>query len=285
MHDMQIMSTPHLAITLHTMQADPPDTTAVPTSSPPLSPFRPRAGLTHEGVHLRRATVAPQNLQIHLSLPYADLGGSPASWSVHPSTTVREAKVAIASGSAGYGRWEAEAMRLIYRGRLLKDDEVLEGIFHGVDEPTVHVVARPLSPQMSTSSLPAVPVPTPTPTPTRQPSSTSADAVALTDTIHYLLFTCREHLCAILGRPPLAWENTYPAPVISRPEAREAILSVVRAYAGDDWAAVIASEEGLEQTWEDLGREIITEEVSGYWISLVGREYATAGDVAPIELE
>jgi hypothetical protein len=75
---------------------------------------------------------------------------------------------------------------------------------------------------------------------------------------------------------------------VSRAEAYEAILTVVRAYAGDDWTTALqgdGNQKALEGAWLALGSESMTAEVGTLWRTLVGREYGRNGDVAQIELE
>jgi hypothetical protein len=220
---------------------------------------------------------------------------------------VRDAKAAIAAGAAG-ARWEPAGIRLIWRGRLLRDDEVLGAVLAGFEEPKVHVVARPVTPserpqpqwetpqQERAQAQAFVPV-TDSDSLAEQIARNAstlvrwnppASATPLADTVHYLMFAAREHMCVIVGRPVLAWEETDPKPTVSRAEAYEAILTVVRAHAGDQWADALQADgdkAAIERAYVAIGRDIAMAEVKYLWRALVGREYGEKGATTQVEFE
>jgi hypothetical protein len=115
---------------------------------------------------------------------------------------------------------------------------------------------------------------------------------ALQDSLHYLYFMARHHLCHLLDAPSLAWEDTIPPPVVRQAVAREAVMSVVKGVA----QARLAREEGWEDwegsfdetaTVEALDREGMETEMRGLWSSAVGRSWAdgSAGEAVSVELE
>lgn len=287
-------------------EASAPDPSAVGASSPPITPFRHPQPLTaadndHDRLRLRRQ-LSPSTISLHIKTPYAELGATqPISWDVPASLSVGAAKDALADGSAGYGTWEREGMRLICRGRMLDDFEVLGRALPRGETPTLHLVARPSKSSAPPPSITEIPAPTsstpsnnneaaPTsasataPSPAPQPSAT---ATALADTIHYLLFAAREHLCALLGTQNLAWEDMYPAPTVERREAREAVASVLRSLApGAGWEAVLEGDDGdLESVWTSLTHKGMLAEVESLWKSATGRLFAAEGDSTAVEFD
>lgn len=130
-------------------------------------------------------------------------------------------------------------------------------------------------------------------------SDSSVNSLALSDSIHYLLFTSRHHLFSLLGLEPLKWENTVPPPVVSQSEAREAVLSVVKAYAAhrdtteegwDNWELAFAedSDDGLKRVWDETGqRHGIEREINDLWSCLLNRNWSNrdVGEKAEVEIE
>ena len=115
---------------------------------------------------------------------------------------------------------------------------------------------------------------------------------ALQDSLHYLFFMARHHLCHLLDAPPLAWDDTIPPPVVPQAVAREAVKSVVKGVA----LARATREEGWEawdrafdptETVEDLKRGELEGEMLALWASAVGRpwEDGSAGEQVCVELE
>jgi hypothetical protein len=115
---------------------------------------------------------------------------------------------------------------------------------------------------------------------------------ALVDTIHYLLFMARYHLCRLTDVVPLEWHDTVPPPTIEHSVAKEAIMSVVATYAEqfqnrqegwEDWQKVFAEEGDLSTTEiSDLEAD-----VRSLWVQATGRTWkdGPAGETAPVEME
>lgn len=273
-------------------EASAPDPSAVGASSPPLTPFRHPQPLTaadgEDRLRLRRK-LSPSMISLHIKTPYAELGAStPISWEVPTTMSVGAAKDALADGSAGFGAWERDGMRLICRGRMLEDFEILGRALPKGETPTLHLVARPQKNAVPSppASLPAV---SDAPTRTASPPATqpSATAAALADTVHYLLFAAREHLCALLGQPNIAWDDMHPAPTVERRVAREAVASVLRSMApGSGWEAVLEGDDGdLRAVWTGLGEKGVRSEIESLWKTATGRPYAAEGDSTPVEFD
>ena len=114
---------------------------------------------------------------------------------------------------------------------------------------------------------------------------------ALQDSLHYLYFMARHHLCHLLDATPLAWYDTFPPPVIEQAVAREAVMSVVKGVA----QARLDREEGWEG-WEGAfaetttvqsERQVMETELRGLWSSAAGRSWedGPTGEHVSVELE
>jgi hypothetical protein len=116
--------------------------------------------------------------------------------------------------------------------------------------------------------------------------------VALHDSLHYLFFLARHHLCCLLGSVPLAWQDTYPPPIIEQATARQAVMSVLNGVA----QTRSSREEGWEN-WRGAFEEMATlektewsateSEIRALWSSLVGRPWKDGyeGERVSVELE
>jgi len=123
--------------------------------------------------------------------------------------------------------------------------------------------------------------------------------MALRDSIHYLLFTARHHLCHLISAPVLRWEEMVPPPTIEQAKAREAVMTVVRVFAEQQrdreegwerWESAFEGDDlaGLTQQWVNLGgREVIEQEVRELWASRIGRIWKDGeeGETVTIEFE
>ncbi|BEJ12384.1 hypothetical protein CspHIS471_0208440 [Cutaneotrichosporon sp. HIS471] len=269
------------------MNTDPRDPTR--PASPPLP--SPRAAPT-DGLR-PRSLPSRATLRIHIQTPFADQGQHHNhAWDAPQSMTVAEAKDAIASGLAGYGRWERDGLRLVWRGRILRDQDALGTVLTDA-APTLHLVARPIARRPTHITLPPPIQATPTETKTSSPTRSSPDTAALADCVHYLLFATREHLCALIGAEALEWAKTYPAPTVSRDTAKAAVVSVIRPYAESGswvgWEAAFAADASdwpaLQSMWKALGRDTVTAEIRILWKTGTGREFASAGETADVALD
>lgn len=286
------------------------------SSPPPLPTFRhPQAeGLRQRHVHsplhpppalpptAAESQPAPQDmLRLHIQTPYADLGSTHThTWDAPHGMTVREAKDVIATGQAGYGRWERDGLRLVWRGRILRDEDKLGAVLTDA-APTLHLVARPITPPVPVraapkASAPAVhstPLPATTPAAPVPSSTSTPSAVALADCVHYLLFSTREHLTTLIGAPVIRWNETHPAPTVPRSTAKAAVLSVIRPYAESGgwkgWEEAFAADAddvaALQKLWTTLGRDAVTAEIRHLWKSATGREFSSDGEAADVELD
>ena len=123
------------------------------------------------------------------------------------------------------------------------------------------------------------------------PPSTRA-TVALQDSLHYLYFMARHHLCHLLNIPPLAWYDTVPPPVVEQAIARQAVMSVIKGVAQtrmtreegwEDWEGAFAETSAVEGS----DRTSSETEVRALWSSLVGRSWndGQEGEQVSVELE
>lgn len=238
------------------------------------------------------------------------------------SKTVAQLKDDCARGDFGE-KFEREGMRLVWHGRIVRDQETLGEVVGKGSEPshvhTFHLVAKRIPSGLARpgfSRTPTAWAPSPSPsTPDhavpnditslwlaeaapqpQQPLSFGAnDATyqALLDSTHYLLFTARYHLFCLLGRPPLKWDETVPAPVIPQETAKQAVLSAVKLFADEkgwqDWDRAFELDEPAqrERVWTKLGREGVHGEIKGLWWSRVGRAWLdkSSGEVVPVEID
>ncbi|WVQ78569.1 hypothetical protein IAT38_000655 [Cryptococcus sp. DSM 104549] len=268
------------------------------------------------------STANPNSMRIRIQTPYGDSEVESAKrkegWAVSRGKTVGELKDELGRGGLeGAGVWEREGMRMVYHGRIVRDHERLDDVVGKTQtsDPahvyTFHLVARrfPTTPlanivttnpidnlvaqatlhaasaaagasaQVSTAEASGQP---------GEPEFTSANSLALSDSIHYLLFTARHHLFCLLGKPPLRWDEMVPPPVLGMDEAREAVMGVVRAfgeYRGDaeegwerwEWAFEGDGDEGLKGFWERLGgRKGVEREIGVMWSGIVGKGWDDA---------
>lgn len=144
------------------------------------------------------------------------------------------------------------------------------------------IPSRSTTPPAPESSTPNVPL----------PAATTRATTALHDSLHYLFFIARHHLCQFLDAPLLAWHDTVPPPVVEQAVAQEAVSSVIRGVAQprlsreegwEDW-------EGLFETVDSLtakAREHNESEARALWSSRVGRSWkdGDAGETVDVELE
>lgn len=136
-----------------------------------------------------------------------------------------------------------------------------------------HPILPPIIPQeqQPITTIPSTPQPLP---PARGRAS-----VALQDSLHYLYFIARHHLCLLLDSPPLGWHDTVPPPVVDQSTARLAVMTVVRGVA----QTRMSREEGWEE-WErafDSAEAILVEDrvgseriMKGIWASASGRAWS-----------
>ncbi|KAL1411023.1 hypothetical protein Q8F55_001968 [Vanrija albida] len=282
------------------MQGEPPG--PIQAAPPPLAPYQAQPAATDSG--LRHRQPRPRK-QLNIVIPTAEHGGEtpPAvlsgGVSVPLTLTIRELKDGIANGAAGYGLWVRNDLRLVYHGRILKDDDAMIGNVLNVnsERPTIHLVARPVAAGRLSIVALAESVVAPPATAAlaggpaaRQASGVSPAATALTDCAHYLLFVAREHLCALLSKPTLQWELTTPPPLVPRETARDAVVSVLHAYTrqlGEGCVGVLAYESAhlAHVLWLHDGEAEIIRRVERSWRFHTGRDFSPSGEVLAIELD
>lgn len=123
--------------------ADPSGSSVPPPSSPSLSTFRrhqpastgeaadPFPGLTglrrrhsqHQNQH--RPTAAADTILVDVRSPWSDLAsGRPEGWLMSRSKTVAQLKDDCAKGDFGE-KFEREGLRLVWHGRIVRDNETL----------------------------------------------------------------------------------------------------------------------------------------------------------------
>ncbi|WWC60877.1 uncharacterized protein I303_103453 [Kwoniella dejecticola CBS 10117] len=298
-------------------------------NDPSESSLRHRTPYAHpDGPHdgAQRSNFNPAlsagHVRISIQTPFGDLGGSRSrrkeGWPLPLTKTVSSIKEDLISGRLeGAGTWEKEGMRIVYHGRIIRDQETLQEIIGKVDPDQVyvlHLVARripvtplptsgiihqnlsefPLPPQTSTNSTISF-LPTPT-TPTMSAVASTSNSLALADTMHYLLFTSRYHLFSLLGMTPLKWDEMMPKPLMTQSSAREAIMSVVRVFAEDrqsreegweNWqdAFVGDDEIDLKKVWDDLKREGTEREIKSLWATATGRNMAEGNESVQVQID
>ncbi|ORY28318.1 hypothetical protein BCR39DRAFT_535499 [Naematelia encephala] len=313
------------------MQADhphPSDSSPLPTPSSPTLPtyhrHHPHRPTAPDVIDLdplpalRRRITQPQQppaedtMRINIATPFADSGESSSrrkdGFAVPRSMRCMDLKDELGLGQFGDGmeRWEREGMRVVWQGRIVRDEERLGDVVKdsraSAQVHTFHLVARRIATQSrpsmsaaqsyrSTAAPPSAQVET---TPSFVLSSntpTTATISALADTVHYLLFTARHHLCHLLSIPPLAWDATTPKPVVGQSKAQQAVMSVVRTFSEarqgslEGWEA--AFENDAEDIWNKLGRAGIEAEVRELWMNNVGRIWNEGedGEVVTVELD
>lgn len=124
------------------------------------------------------------------------------------------------------------------------------------------------------------------------PTPHSRNSIALQDSLHYLYFIARHHLCCLLGAKPLDWYDAVPPPVVSQSTAQDAVKSVIRGVAEPR----AASEEGWEG-WEGVFENIVVDvsasrsevehEIKGLLTGRLGRPWMDneSGNRITVELE
>ena len=124
------------------------------------------------------------------------------------------------------------------------------------------------------------------------PAARGRASVALQDSLHYLYFIARHHLCLLLDSRPLGWDETIPPPVVDQSSARLAVMSVIRGVA----QTRMSREEGWEE-WERAfdsvdavlveEREALEKSMKGMWASATGRAWSAevAGNQVTVDLE
>ncbi|KGB79654.1 hypothetical protein I307_03048 [Cryptococcus deuterogattii 99/473] len=309
------------------MQSEQPhgqanDSTPFPPSSPTL--FRHRSqpdGPESSGLHHRlpRTTSqesqqsSPHSVRIRIQSPFDASGASlerrKEGWVLPSHETIGQLKDDLAHGRLeGAGLWVRDDMRIVYHGRIVRDQEKVGDVVGKIGDhthvSTLHLVAR------RAQATPIIQLPNPIDSSALGPqpsvpaahavsSDSSVNSLALSDSIHYLLFTSRHHLFSLLGLEPLKWENTVPPPVVSQSEAREAVLSVVKAYAAhrdtteegwDNWELAFAedSDDGLKRVWDETGqRHGIEREINDLWSCLLNRNWSNrdVGEKAEVEID
>lgn len=117
-------------------------------------------------------------------------------------------------------------------------------------------------------------------------------SIALQDSLHYLYFIARHHLCLLLDAQPLVWGETVPPPLIDQEVAEQAVKSVIKGVA----QTRMGREEGWEE-WEQAftmaesiiarGRSALEDEIRARWSDSVGRPWSDdkRGNEVPVELE
>jgi len=260
-------------------------------------------------------------MRIQIQTPFSDLGessegGRRKELVVDRGMRASELKDGMAAGQWGDEGWIRDGMRLVWRGRIVRDEEELGQVakdvslflevWDGTNDKTsdtlhiFHMVARRTETASAPSSRTVPPItrihlPEPASVPEAVPTVLAPPrdraTTALQDSLHYLYFMARHHLCHLLDAPPLAWYDTFPPPVIEQTVAREAVMSVVKGVA----QARLDREEGWEG-WEGAFAETTTVEgerdameieMRGLWSSAVGRSWedGPAGEHVSVELE
>ncbi|ORX33783.1 hypothetical protein BD324DRAFT_638558 [Kockovaella imperatae] len=225
-----------------------------------------------------------------IATPYNDIEGSQGRRAsrVARDRLIAQIKDDIASGNWDGSVWERDKMRLVWQGRIVRDEESIGSVVGKPRDPsqhhTLHLVGR------RRPGLSRRPTPLPIPEPSQEPQTSGPSSPiqrstpqnrhsrALEDTVHFLLFLARRHLCLFLGRDPINWEDMIPPPVVEETMARSAIISVVRAIAFEQGENVWvecqkAFEEDQEATWKSLGRRGLEEELKLMWKANLGREW------------
>lgn len=116
--------------------------------------------------------------------------------------------------------------------------------------------------------------------------------IAFHDSLHYLFFLARHHLCHLLDAPPLAWHDTVPQPIVEQATAQQAVISIIRGIAQprstreEGW-------EGWEGLFDDIQsltpttREERESQIKSLWSSRIGRPWREGdeGEDVAVELE
>ncbi|WWC89787.1 uncharacterized protein L201_004713 [Kwoniella dendrophila CBS 6074] len=277
--------------------------------------------------HMDDSNIDEDLVRISIQTPFGDLGGTRSrkkeGWPFNKNKTIEELKQDLINGKIhGAGTWEKDGMRVVYHGRIVRDNETLKDIIGKIEPEHVyvfHLVARripvtplptsgimhqhlsefPLPPQISSvHPAPFSPIPTTSSAYSSALTSlaVSTNSLALGDTIHYLLFTSRYHLFRLLGMKPLKWDNVVPHPTISQEKAREAIMSVIKVFAKEkesreegweNWQRAFDgdSDEALKKMWEQLKRDRIMKEVKALWATAIGRNMSENEEKVQVEVD
>ncbi|WVR05358.1 hypothetical protein IAU60_002372 [Kwoniella sp. DSM 27419] len=260
-------------------------------------------------------------IRVSVQTPWGDSGHRSRrkeGYYLRRDVTVADLKGDLVAGRLeGAGHWEEDGMRLVYHGRIVRDHEALGDIVgkQSTDPDhlyTFHLVARripmtpmPMSPMPTSNDQPSqfpfvvAPVPAPAVSSVRpdlyrkpsgfEPPLISVNSLALSDSVHYLLFTSRHHLFELLNLAPLEWDRAVPPPTVTQDKAREAVMSVIRAYAEhdggreegwEDWEAAFdgETEEGLKQVWDRVGRDGLEKEIRSVWAGAKGTHWTSERD-------
>ncbi|WVW82843.1 hypothetical protein I302_104855 [Kwoniella bestiolae CBS 10118] len=289
-----------------------------PNTADPSEPSPSSSTLRHRSPYTQ-SDGDSGTVRISIQTPFGDLGGSRSrrkeGWPLSLNKTISSIKEDLIHGRIeGAGTWEKEGMRVVYHGRIVRDDETLQDIIGKVDPEYVyvlHLVARripvtplptsgimhqnlsefPLPPQPTTAAIPSTPF-----LPPSLPSATNTNSLALGDTIHYLLFTSRHHLFKLLGMNPLKWDEMVPHPTLAQEKAREAIISVVRVFVKEresreegweNWRIAFEgdSDDELKAVWEDRKRDGIERDIRGLWATATGRSMSESGEKVQVEVD
>lgn len=133
------------------MQNDLPHQTDAPSSHPdpaspsfpslhrhhqPTQPAEPYRDTSPSGSSLRRRRLPRDGdvIRIDIRTPFENgVSGTKEGIPVHRSTTVRELKDGIADGQYGEGAfWIREGMRIVWQGRIVRDEEVIGDVVANV---------------------------------------------------------------------------------------------------------------------------------------------------------
>ena len=104
----------------------------------------PRAALSASPAHLEPQSISSHDtVLISIATPYNDVGGSRrnAARAVPMSTSVVQIKNDIAAGKWDGDEWERRNMRLVWQGRIIRDEEVLRDVFGKVSRATLELIS------------------------------------------------------------------------------------------------------------------------------------------------
>ncbi|WVQ71852.1 hypothetical protein IAR50_001394 [Cryptococcus sp. DSM 104548] len=290
-----------------------------PADVPPSLRHRGAHHYNHPDHHIQPTHI--NTIRINFKTPHSDSGGVGAGldrikeggWEFDPDVLVGEIKHRLAEGSLeGAGRWVRDGMRFVYLGRILKDHQTIKdalGADLGYDRMfTVHILARHLADSFDDASRSsAAPRPIAI-TPIERPASpavqpggaySSLNSFALLESIHFILFLSRYNLSIILGLRPIEWQETCPPPIVDFEQARQGVISVIRAFAHirmareegwEEWDVAcsgISAEEMTVGYSDPAQREDIEGNIRHTFSSLVGRDWADrySGQVIETEIE
>ncbi|OCF36425.1 hypothetical protein I316_01674 [Kwoniella heveanensis BCC8398] len=302
---------PQPGATTPTTEGPDQSSTAGPSSSSSCSTLRHRTPYIQSQHNNSTGTNGMDTIRVSVQTPFGDSGHRSRRKEGYPlsrSITVQQLKDDLVGGKLeGAGFWEKEGMRMVYQGRIVRDHETLGDIVGKTTDPdhvyVFHLVARripmtpmPMSPLHhpattfpSTPNVPPITQLESAPQPTLSHVGGSVNSLALTDTIHYLLFTSRHHLFRLLNLDPLRWDDMVPPPVISQEKAREAVMSVVKTFAAQTDHAEVGREQwehafegddeaSVKVVWEKRGRDGVEREIRATWRSVTGRPMADHGE-------